>query len=606
MRCLLCLLVGGLAACWAGAGPVQDPPPGEGDCYDVVHFGDARPVFFRLHISVDGRPLATLWDEHVTRVFKYLDVDGNGALNRLEVQRLPPLGVLFSAGFDSTLPTLNQLDTNNDGQVTRNELAGYFRRQGALPFQVSGGGRRDAMIEAQIELLRARELALEARIGGLRPANAESVNDSLFKLLDANGDGKLSKEELAAADAVLLKRDRNDDEIITPDELTPGAAPGTDDRLYQLRLLAEFELLQAEYAMRRGRGGNGPFWLLHPGASRAELARRLKQLYTPGSKNNQPPPTKLSRNDLGLDPAAFAQLDVDGDGLLDAEELARFTERLPDLELRLDLGRNASIQLIKRRAPLEASVRAGKEGTLMVEMNGTRLDLKALVAVRVDQAQGRKQEVDSYLKGFKEADRDNNGYLDMAEAMRSGMYRNLFRAMDRDGDGMIFEKEVVAYLETFHDLRASSQLSCATVGITASGKGLFELLDSNGDGRLSVREVRNAFKLIAELDRDSDGLISRTEIPLCSQATFRLGSASNDAVVRRGRRSGIAAQPANQPAGPEWFRKMDRNGDGDVSRKEFLGTDEQFRAIDSDGDGLISIAEAEAYESKQQKPRDRK
>jgi hypothetical protein len=41
---------------------------------------------------------------------------------------------------------------------------------------------------------------------------------------------------------------------------------------------------------------------------------------------------------------------------------------------------------------------------------------------------------------------------------------------------------------------------------------------------------------------------------------------------------------------------MDRNRDGDVSRREFLGTDEEFRKIDTDGDGLISLQEAIAAE----------
>jgi hypothetical protein len=47
-------------------------------------------------------------------------------------------------------------------------------------------------------------------------------------------------------------------------------------------------------------------------------------------------------------------------------------------------------------------------------------------------------------------------------------------------------------------------------------------------------------------------------------------------------------------SGPEWFRRMDRNQDGDVSAREFPGTSTQFKTLDTDQDGLMSASEAEA------------
>ena len=48
---------------------------------------------------------------------------------------------------------------------------------------------------------------------------------------------------------------------------------------------------------------------------------------------------------------------------------------------------------------------------------------------------------------------------------------------------------------------------------------------------------------------------------------------------------------ASRNDGPVWFQKMDRNGDGDVSRREFLGTPRQFDQLDADGNDLIDVME---------------
>ena len=138
-----------------------------------------------------------------------------------------------------------------------------------------------------------------------------------------------------------------------------------------------------------------------------------------------------------------------------------------------------------------------------------------------------------------------------------------------------------------------------SLAVSNEGKGLFDLIDTNGDGRLSVRELRNAHKVLARLDK-TDGKLARPDVPRHYRAGLALGpNGGADPFGRRvtviGRRDVRGARPT--PArGPLWFQRMDRNRDGDVSRKEFLGDDKQFAEIDSDGDGLISLEEAIRYD----------
>ncbi|OWK41760.1 hypothetical protein [Fimbriiglobus ruber] len=577
----------------AGAAPAAKAEP-----LDVLYLTDARPVVLRLHLTSNGKPLQDAWAGFADILFAKLDADKNGRLEEKELTRLRPTLALVM-GLN---PRGSAASAARPQPMSRDEFRDYLKKNDLGPLRLPS-----AMNQAN---------AVRGRVRRGGQPTPDELDNAILKLLDANKDGKLSAAELSAGAEILAKLDADENEMI-----------GTDELLR--RPMSPYSFVQGliDVMPQPARPGVEFLAFSRTGMD-TNLAKRLLTRYgtkppppnipglpqaipRPGGPNQQaePVPRRLTKKDLGLGASAFAALDQDGDDELDAEELAHFGQNVgPDVEIALRFGKlksgtKAVEIIVPPRPPMKAS--AGLRGAeASVDVPGVRLDLMPgpvfFLPPPMPGSQMTTRLRMQYLNRFRILDRDGNGYVDTTEANNDPVFRDLFPVLDKDGDGKVFEKELLAAVDEAEDLDEAATNGVVTIELTEVGHGLFGLIDADGDGRFSVRELRAMATLVERFDANKDGLLAPNEIPRRFEAKFSQGFGAGQAPY------GVLAVPvpaANGPpraqAGPVWFQKMDRNRDGDVSRREFLGTEEDFRKLDTDGDGLISVQEAEAAGKKE-------
>jgi Ca2+-binding EF-hand superfamily protein len=547
------------------------------DYLDFVFMASDRPVLLRLHLRKNTSPYSVPWEEYLQKLHAYLDKNGDGVLDQAEAERAPSIQFLqihlqgaIGPNYQGSKGQMGQFDTNKDGKVSLTEFKEFYRRGGLAPLQFFSTSNR---------------------------ANTESGTNTFFNRLDSNKDGKLSAQEMALAEAALLHFDLDENEMLTAAELMPG---GEDNNPFGRPL--DF-------------GQPGP----NTGMGFLEIKAEsmdgvIRQVLAHYDKDNS---GKLSRKEIGLDRLLFDQFDANHDGQLDAKELAAFFRRDADLEVILRAGamqriEGAVVDLLrkagmpaqqgprtevfnpnKRAMPLADKVKRTGPFGVALTVGDARIGLSASNQQFVQQFPRQ-----FYEQQFRNADAGNKGVLDRKQAMSAQFLGQIFDLVDRNGDGKVTQQELKAYL----DMQSQGADCRLQLTITDEGRSLFELLDENGDGRLSLRELRTSWSRMKPLAQSDSGLSVQD---MSRRLNVSVGQAQRGGrvVFVQSRTTSVAG---GQRSAPLWFQKMDRNQDGDISPREFLGSDESFRKLDADGDGLISVTEARQFEEQLKQEKDKK
>lgn len=527
------------------------------DAQNLLFFGPLRPIWIRLRVTIDGKPFHECWRASVRQLFTDADKDGDGSIPAAAKDDKSPsksaesIAVLASAaavflGQDlaQARAGLEQAAAKNGGSLMFAAFEDYSRKA-APPFAIAVGVGRT------------------------------SAGQALFPLLDIDGDQRLTADELNTAEERLRVRDFDDNESLTRLELVD--APNTS-------LAAMSQVTDESRASPLPMAG--PMALVDDSTS-PELVRDIL-LAEYDRDHDGKLATSGSSPEITPTAAQFARLDVGAGGPLSGTALTKFCTGQPDLELKVELGK---VSLTSRRFGTSRS-RAAAEGDagprLKQRPDGSwdvTLDDARVYLRRNNRDPSKNNDSGPSVQNF---DADNNGYLDEKELANVPNLADAFGTIDADHDGKIFAAELQRYVDQ-QNRAASVRL---LLEVFDQGQELFDHLDENHDYRLSTRELHNAAEIVKQIDANHDGRLSAGEIP--QQLMLELSRNTPGAAVseRRSIRGGERVRTATK-RGPGWFQKMDRNDDGEVSPREFIGPSDVFKRLDKDGNGVLDAKEAE-------------
>ena len=509
------LLVCAIVCCTAIGLADDEVTSGEqsGSAQNLFVINGLRVLVIRLHINVDGATPAERFVDWSQREFETADANGDKHLVADELTA----GFLEKLGLDGDPWSLD--DNPHDKRLSFEELKRWIvGNAGSVRLQTN----------------------FQTRTTSDQP---------LLRVLDDDRDGILAQAEIAGAFEKLRKRDTDDSETISLEEMVPGA------RVVSNGLLSGCE-----------------FVLVPAGTVQQKLLNKLFRRAENGSVRGR---------DLRLHGSStrLKSADFDANGILDRQELMQFIRNPePDIELQIGVDTKSGSLQVKtlRNLTNRIEVRTSLGWSRIVI--GLDVEIGLMARAPVDP-------LEAALAMFTARDRDRNGYLDKDE--RATIPIPQVSSFDTDGDGNVFRNEYeVGFKRMIAKLGATTD-----VAIDRWGRSLFSAIDTDRNLQLSRREFGLLETRIEAWDANNDGGLASVEIPESYQ--LQIGPGVPAFVARRATNASQQGQPSSPRfARPEWMQRLDRNNDGDLSRREFPGSNEAFNKLDKNRDGFVDLREA--------------
>jgi len=505
----------------------------------LLVFTSDGPIRVDVFLWIDDRPYDQALEELIDHVLTLADANQDGRATWEELADQPELrsGQFGNLSFEDPRQrkqNIDRYDTNRNGWVDRAEVPRMVSRS-----------------SARTEAFSVRRTSYAVR---------RSRTDSpLRQLLDETGDGVIDQDEIASAAGRVRLRDLDDDEIVTPMELITASGRSMED-------------MTRGGDRRRFFGGQGMF-TLDQNTPWNDLLYAMQENYERGGRLQL---DKFPQENL------LHTIDANDDGLLGQDELPRLASLPPEYELTIRFGGDAKKQPRILMVPFKQSL-----AEPITRPNEVAVNLGAdwLVFRTRDNASSYAagQQAKNLLQIY---DGNRDGYLDEDELPEQGTNID-FALADKDGDEKLYVEEIEAsLLQRNWFQRCHIRLQ----GIDGDDP-LFRATDPNRDARLSARELQQMESHLQQIDTDGSQAIEFDEIPALLVFEFFRGDQDNNPQGLQLYNQAQTGDQATNNLTPAWFQGMDYNEDGDISRREFLGTTTQFSTLDADHDGFITAEE---------------